>query len=204
MNQHAGKKAARPPWAQMSAVSRRGSSAIFWKFSVKVIRLAEAPQFRNFTPKTVCCACRPALSSVTTHWTSSPATCERRIPIMFIRLVARPRLCTIRDAWRGARGRKAKRPSIPVWISSSHGTARSRRFMFISTRRPHNLRNGTSVARSMAVRHRSSTTSRRGREQQISASRFMAGPAAQGRHETSCWPPSMSYVAPVSAVLLIM
>jgi len=23
-------------------------------------------------------------------------------------------------------------------------------------------------------------------------------------HETSCWPPSMSYVAPVSAVLLMM
>jgi hypothetical protein len=47
---------------------------------VKVIRLAEGPQFRNFTPKIVCCACRPALSSVTTHWTSSPAISERRIP----------------------------------------------------------------------------------------------------------------------------
>ena len=42
------------------------------------------------------------------------------------------------------------------------------------------------------------------RQQQTSASPFMAGPAGQGRHETSCWPPSMSYVAPVSAVLLIM
>src|SRR5262249_21969256 len=35
------------------------------EFSVKVIRLAEGPQFRNFTLKTVYCACRPTLSSVT-------------------------------------------------------------------------------------------------------------------------------------------
>src|SRR5882672_8914965 len=39
-------------------------------------------------------------------------------PTMFIRLMARPRFCTIRDGWRGARGRKAKRPNTPVWISS--------------------------------------------------------------------------------------
>src|ERR1700687_5216206 len=65
---------------------------------------------------------------------------ERRIHIMFIRLMARPRFCTIRDAWRGARRRKAKRPRTPVWISSSPGTARSRLFMFTSTRRPHNAR----------------------------------------------------------------
>jgi hypothetical protein len=56
---------------------------------VKVTRLAEGPQFRNFTPKIVCYTCRPALSSVTTHWTSSPAISERRIPTMFIRLMAR-------------------------------------------------------------------------------------------------------------------
>jgi hypothetical protein len=97
-------------------------------------------QFRNFIPRTVCCTCRPALSSVTTRWTSSPAISERRILISFIRLTARRRFCTIRDAWRGARGRKAKRPRTPVWISSSHGTARSRLFMFTSTRRPHNAR----------------------------------------------------------------
>ena len=80
---------------------------------------------------------RPALSSVTTHWISSRAISERRIPTMFIRLMARPRFCTIRDGWRGARGRKAKRPSTPVWISSSHGRARSRLFMSTSTRRQH-------------------------------------------------------------------
>jgi hypothetical protein len=97
-------------------------------------------QFRSFIPRTVCCTCRPALSSVTTHWTSSPAISERRIHIMFIRLMARRRFCTIRDAWRGARGRKAKRPRTPVWISLSHGTARSRLFMFTSTRHPHNAR----------------------------------------------------------------
>ena len=57
-----------------------------------------------------------------------------------IRLMARPRFCTIRDAWRGARGRKAKRPRTPVWISSSHGTARSQLCMFTSTRRSHNVR----------------------------------------------------------------
>ena len=65
---------------------------------------------------------------------------ERRILISFIRPMARPRFCTIRDAWRGARGRKAKRRRTPVWISSSHGTARSRLFMFTSTRHPHKAR----------------------------------------------------------------
>jgi hypothetical protein len=50
------------------------------------------------------------------------------------------RFCTIRDAWRGDRGRKVKRPPTPVWISSSLGTARSRLFMFTSTRRRHNAR----------------------------------------------------------------
>ena len=54
----------------------------------KVIRLAERPPFGNFTPKTVRCTCRPALSSVTTHWTSSAAISEPRIPTMFIRLMA--------------------------------------------------------------------------------------------------------------------
>ena len=29
------------------------------------------------------------------------------------------------------------------------------------------------------------------------------GGGAQARHETNCWPPSMSYVAPVTAVLII-
>jgi hypothetical protein len=65
---------------------------------------------------------------------------KRRIHITFVRLMACPRFCTIRDVWRGARGRKAKRPRTPVWISSSPGTARSRLFMFTSTRRPHNAR----------------------------------------------------------------
>jgi hypothetical protein len=54
---------------------------IFRKFSAKMIRLVEGPQFSNFTPKSVCGACRPALSSVTTHWTSSPAISEGRIPL---------------------------------------------------------------------------------------------------------------------------
>src|SRR6202790_2088544 len=132
--------ASRHRWASMRVVSRRCSTAIFRKYSVKVIRLAEGAQFRNFIPRTVCCTCRAALSSVTTHWTSSPAISERRIHTMFIRLMARRRFCTIRDAWRGARGPRAKRPRTPVWISSSHGTARSRLFMFTSTRRPHNAR----------------------------------------------------------------
>jgi len=66
-------------------------------------------------------------------------------PIMFIPLMARPRFCTIRDACRGARGRTAKRPGTVVWISSSHGMARSRLFMFTSTRRPHNVRNGQRI-----------------------------------------------------------
>ena len=35
-------------------------------------------------------------------------------PIMFIRLMARPRFCTIKGASRGARDRKAKRPGTPV------------------------------------------------------------------------------------------
>jgi hypothetical protein len=35
-----------------------------------------------------------------------------------------------------------KRPCTPVWISSSHGTARSRLFMSNSTPRPHHVRNG--------------------------------------------------------------
>jgi SnoaL-like domain len=39
-----------------------------------------------------------------------------------------------RLAW--GSGQKAKRPSTPVWISSSHGTARSRLFTSTSTRRP--------------------------------------------------------------------
>ena len=112
------------------------------KFSVKVIRLAEGALFRNFILRTVCCTCPLVLSSVTTHWTSSPAISERRILISFTRLMARPRFCTIRDAWRGARGRKAKRPCTPVWISSSHGPARSRLFMFISTRLRYNQRGG--------------------------------------------------------------
>src|SRR6516165_11212535 len=63
-------------------------------------------------------------------------------PIMFIRLMARPRFCTIQGASRWARDRKAKRPGTPVWISLSRGTARSRLFMFTSTRRPHDVRNG--------------------------------------------------------------
>src|SRR6266404_1770515 len=117
--------------------SRRYSTAIFRKFSVKVIRLAEGPQVRNFTLKIVCYTRRPARSSVITHWTSSLAISERRILISFILLMERPRFCTIRDVWLGVRGRKAKRPSTPVWISSSHGTARSRLFMSTSTRRPH-------------------------------------------------------------------
>jgi hypothetical protein len=37
------------------------------------------------------------------------------LPTLFIRLMARPRFCTILDAWRGARGRKAKRLSTPGW-----------------------------------------------------------------------------------------
>jgi hypothetical protein len=127
MNQHASKKSVPPSvGADVSGIE-----------TLLNRNLPEAPQFRNFTPKIVCCACRPALSSVTTHWTSSPAISERSIPTMFIPLVARPRFCTIRDGWRGARGRKAKRPSTPVWISSSQGTARSRLFMSTSTRRPH-------------------------------------------------------------------
>jgi hypothetical protein len=36
---------------------------------------------------------------------------ERRILISFIRPMARPRFCTIRDAWRGARGRKGETPA---------------------------------------------------------------------------------------------
>ena len=55
----------------------------------------------------------------------------------------RRRFCTARDAWRGARGRKAKHPSTLVWISSSYGMPRSRLFMFTSTRRPRNSRSGT-------------------------------------------------------------
>jgi hypothetical protein len=124
MNQHASKKSVPPSVGADVSGMRRCLPEISRKFSVKVIRLAEGPQFRNFTPKIVCCACRRVLSSVTTHWTSSPAISERRIPNMFISLMARPRFCTIRDGWRGARGRKAKRPSTPVWISSLHGTAR--------------------------------------------------------------------------------
>ena len=42
----------------------------------------------------------------------------------------------------GLGDRKAKRPGTPVWISLSRGTARSRLFMFTSTRRPHDVRNG--------------------------------------------------------------
>jgi len=63
-------------------------------------------------------------------------------PISFIRCMAHLRFCTIRDAWRGGRGRKAKRRRTPAWISSSRGTARSRLFTFTSTRRPRNVRNG--------------------------------------------------------------
>src|SRR5271167_2881261 len=59
------------------------------------------------------------------------------IPTMFIRLMARPRFCTIRDGWRGVRGRKAKRPSTPVWTLSSRGTAKLRLFMSTSIRRQH-------------------------------------------------------------------
>ena len=53
---------------------------------MKVIRLAEGAQFRNFIPRTVCCTCRPALSSVTTRWTSSPAISEQRIHTMLCAL----------------------------------------------------------------------------------------------------------------------
>jgi len=61
-------------------------------------------------------------------------------------LMARRRFCTTRDAWRGARGRKAKHPSTLVWISSSYGMARSRLFMFTSTRRPRNSRKRNSTS----------------------------------------------------------
>jgi hypothetical protein len=47
-----------------------------------------------------------------------------------------PRFCTTRAVWRGARGRKAKRRPIPVWISSSRATARSRPSMSSSISRP--------------------------------------------------------------------
>ena len=141
MNQHASKTSVPPSvGADVSGIGRC-STAIFPKFSVKAIRLAEGPQFRNSTPKTASCTCRPARWSVTTRWTSSPATSERRIPISFIRRMARPRFCTIRDAWRGARGRKAKRRRTPAWISSSRGRARSRLFTFPQLP-PRNLRNG--------------------------------------------------------------
>jgi hypothetical protein len=43
-----------------------------------------------------------------------------------------------RLAW--GSGPKAKRPCTPVWISSSHGTARSQLCMFTSTRRSHSAR----------------------------------------------------------------
>jgi hypothetical protein len=45
-----------------------------------------------------------------------------------------------RLAW--GRGRRAKPPHTPVSISSSRATARSRLFMFTSTRRPHDVRRG--------------------------------------------------------------
>src|SRR5580698_6063906 len=85
MNQHASKKSVPPSVGADVSGMRRCLPEISRKFSVKVIRLAEGPQFRNFTPKIVCCACRRVLSSVTTHWTSSPAISERRIPNMFIK-----------------------------------------------------------------------------------------------------------------------
>ena len=64
---------------------------------MKAIQLAEGPQFGNFKLKTVCYTRRPVRSSVTTHWTSSLTISERRILISSIRLMARPRFCTIRE-----------------------------------------------------------------------------------------------------------
>jgi hypothetical protein len=118
---------------------------------VKAIRLAEGPQFRNFTLKTVCYTRRPACSSVTTRWTSSLAISERRILISFIRLMARPRFCTIRDAGVGL---GAKRRSAGVHRCGFHHrrTARSRLFMSTSTRRPHNVRNGKGPTRRTGTR----------------------------------------------------
>src|ERR1700684_2193629 len=45
--------ASRRRWAQMRVVSRRCSTAIFRKYSVKVIRLAEGAQSGNSIPRTV-------------------------------------------------------------------------------------------------------------------------------------------------------
>ena len=135
MNQHPSKKSVPPSvGADVS-----GIATLLNRNLPEVFGEGEGPRFRHFTPKTVCCTRRPALLSVTTHWASSPATCERRIPIMSIRLMARLRFCTIRDVWRGVRGRRAKHPRTPVSISLSHATARSQLFMFTSTHRPHNV-----------------------------------------------------------------
>ncbi len=118
MNQHASKKSVPPSvGADVSGIEtllNRNLPEVFGEGDPARRRVA----IQELYTEDVCCACRPALSSVTTHWTSSPAISERRIPTMFIRLMARPRFCTIRDGWRGARGRKAKRPNTPVWISS--------------------------------------------------------------------------------------
>jgi hypothetical protein len=69
--------AGRPP-LQSSSISQLTSQP------ETVIRPAVGMQFRNFIPRTMCCTCRPEFSSVTTHWTSSPAIFDRRIQTMFI------------------------------------------------------------------------------------------------------------------------
>jgi len=106
----------------------------------RAYRFAEGPHFTNFIPKTVCRACRPALSSVTTHRTSSPAISERRTLILSTRRMAHRRFCTIRDVWHGAPGRTEKCPSTPASISSLCATARSRRSMSTWTRRRNSTR----------------------------------------------------------------
>jgi hypothetical protein len=136
MNQHASKNAPQSAGVDVTGIEtllNRNLPEVFGE----VIRLDEGPLYGSCTPKTVYCTRRPALLSATTHWTNSPAICGQRIPILSTRLMARPRCCTIPGAWRGARGRPARRRFTPAWISSSRATARSRLYMFSSIRAPH-------------------------------------------------------------------
>jgi hypothetical protein len=110
MNQHASKRA--------SAVRGRRCEGIetLLPQSSGFFGEGDQPKGRNSELYTKVCAVRAARhSSVTTHWTSSPAI-SGDASTMFIRLMAPQVLHNSGLAWGSGPG---ETPSTPVWISSS-------------------------------------------------------------------------------------
>jgi hypothetical protein len=98
------------------------------------MRPADAPPSKISTRTTASFTFRTAPSLDTTHSTNSPGNYVRRIPILSIHPMERPRRYTTRESLHGARARKASRPRTPGSMLSFFVRARSPSCMSFSIR----------------------------------------------------------------------